>query len=247
MVQRKPGRPATASRDDVLRVVREQFLAGERVDLTMISNRLGLGRATIYRWFGSRELLLGETIATELERLVAFHRAQARRRGARGLLDVFDRVNRSLAESVALRALLEQERGSALRLLTSSAAPVQPRSVACIRRLIEAEVEGGTYEPPIDPGALAYAIVRLAEAFLYNDAAFGIRGDWSRLHQVEAALLGIGTTADPGVRPSESALGLPPGATFAPPQPSSRSHPGSQLATAASRRSGRRRRSPAAG
>jgi len=107
---------------------------------------------------------------------------------------------------VALRALLEQERGSALRLLTSSAGPVQPRSVACIQLLIAAEVEAGAYEPPIDPGALAYAIVRLAEAFLYNDAAFGIRDDWSRLHQVEAALLGIGVIADLDARPVETPI-----------------------------------------
>jgi hypothetical protein len=38
---------------------------------------------------------------------------------------------------------------------------------------------------------LAYAIVRLGEAFLYNDALAGIRGDTERLHQVEAALFGV--------------------------------------------------------
>jgi hypothetical protein len=38
---------------------------------------------------------------------------------------------------------------------------------------------------------LAYALVRLGEAFLYNDALAGIRGDTERLRQVEAALLGV--------------------------------------------------------
>ena len=37
---------------------------------------------------------------------------------------------------------------------------------------------------------LAYAIVRLGEAFLYNDAIVGIRGDTDRLREIEAALLG---------------------------------------------------------
>lgn len=185
------GRPATASRAEVLELVRRHFLEGERVDVTEIARKLGLGRATIYRWFGSREALLGEVIASELEQLVAVQRGRVRRRGAAGLLEVFDRTNRSLSRSRALRRLLEQERDAALRLLTSSGGPVQPRAVACIEALIEAEVEAVAYEPPTDPGALAYAFVRLAEAFLYNDAAFGIRGDWERLHQVEAALLGV--------------------------------------------------------
>jgi AcrR family transcriptional regulator len=190
------GRPPTASRADVLRLAREQYLHGDRLDLTVIARRLGLGRPTIYRWFGSREALLGEIVAGELEQLVRAERRRTRRRGAPGLLEVFDRVNRRLASSPALRSLLEQERDVALRMLTSSGGPVQPRAVALVRDLIEREVRAGTYAPPTEPTALAYAIVRLAEAFLYNDVAIGIRGDWQRLQQVEAALLGL-RAADP--------------------------------------------------
>jgi hypothetical protein len=40
-------------------------------------------------------------------------------------------------------------------------------------------------------GTLAYAIVRLAESFLYNDAIIGIRGDTERLREVQALLLGF--------------------------------------------------------
>jgi AcrR family transcriptional regulator len=207
MAPRRRGRPATASRADVVRCAREQYLRGQRVDLTLVANQLGLGRATIYRWFGSRDELLGEILATELELLMARHRARVKHRGAQGLLEVFDRVNRSLARAEALRALVERERDSALRLLTSSGGPVQPRAVARVRELIEAEVAAGAYHPPTDPGALAYAIVRLAEAFLYNDVAIGIRGDWQQLHQVEAALLGVSASDGQAARPRPGATG----------------------------------------
>jgi AcrR family transcriptional regulator len=179
----------------VLRVVTEQYVNGQRVDVTVVARRLGVGRATIYRWFGSREALLGEVIARELEQLIAAKREQVTRRGAIGLLDVFDRINRSLAKSPALRRLLEQERDVAMRLLTRSDGVVQPRAVASVEALIVAEAAAGTFEPPADPETLAYAIVRLAEAFLYNDAAIGIRGDHRRLRDVEAALLGVPTPA----------------------------------------------------
>ncbi|MEO6859236.1 MAG: QsdR family transcriptional regulator [Solirubrobacteraceae bacterium] len=187
----KRGRPATASRDAVLRLVREQYREGQRVDLTIVAARLGLGRATIYRWFGSRESLIGEVIADELEALIALKRRSVRPRGALGLLEVFDRINRSLAHSTALRRFLEQETGAALRLLTSSSGAVQQRAVASIERLIKAEAAAGAYDPPAEASTLAYAIVRLAEAFLYNDAVVGIRGDHQRLREVEAALLGL--------------------------------------------------------
>jgi AcrR family transcriptional regulator len=187
----KRGRPASASRPQVLRAATQQYIAGQRVDVTVVARELGISRATIYRWFGSREQLLGAVIAAELELLVARKRRQVRNRGATGLLEVFDQINRSLARSTALRRLLEEEPGIALRVLTGSGGIVQPLAVACIERLIVDEVEAGRYDPPADPATLAYAIVRLAEAFTYNDAAVGIRGDHARLREVEAALLGV--------------------------------------------------------
>ena len=188
---RPRGRPAAASRDDVLAAATEQFRAGDRIDLRAIASALGLGRATVYRWFGSRAELIGEVFGVELDTLIADARARAVGSGAEALLDTFDRMNRALATAAPMRRFLEIERDAGLRLLTSSAGPVQPRAVAAIAGLIEAEVRAGAYRPAIDTGTLAYAIVRLFEAFVYNDAAVGIRGDIDRLREVEAALLGL--------------------------------------------------------
>jgi AcrR family transcriptional regulator len=174
----------------VLAVVTELYLDGQRVDITVVASRLGLGRATIYRWFGSREALLGEVVARQLELLVARKRAEVRRRGAEGLLEVLDRVNQTLTRSRAVRRLLEQERHAAMRLLTSSAGVVEPRAVGCVQALIEEEMAGG-YAPPADAATLAYALVHLRHAFLWNDATSGVRGDYERLREVQAALLGI--------------------------------------------------------
>jgi AcrR family transcriptional regulator len=185
------GRPATASPDDVLALVTELYLNGQRVDVTVVAARLGLGRATIYRWFGSRDALLGEVVARQLELLVARKRAEVRRRGAAGLLEVLDRVNQTLTRSRAVRRLLEQERSGAMRLFTSSAGVVEPRAVACVQALIEEEMANSGYEPPADPATLAYALVHLRHAFLWNDATSGVRGDYERLRAVQAAQLGI--------------------------------------------------------
>jgi hypothetical protein len=86
---------------------------------------------------------------------------------------------------------VENERDAALRVITSGAAFLQPHMVARIAGLIEDEEVAGRYDPPVDPETLAYAIVKLAEAFLFNDAAAGMRGDVERLREVEAALLGV--------------------------------------------------------
>jgi AcrR family transcriptional regulator len=185
------GRPAAASREDVLEAGLYRYLRGQRVDVQAIAAELGLGRATIYRWFGSRDKLLGEVIIQATEPVLAEVRSGLEGKGGPGLLETFDRFNRALADAPALRAFVEQERDAALRLIASGAGIVQPRIVELITGLIEEEVEAGTYEPPVEPAVLGYAIVKLAQAFLFNDQVAGIRGDVDRLREVEAALLGV--------------------------------------------------------
>jgi AcrR family transcriptional regulator len=189
-IDRRRGRPAAASRDDVLHLALNRYLHGERVDVQAIAAELGLGRTTIYRWFGSREGLIDETVARAAEPLFDEARAGAKGRGGAALLDTFDRINRSLAAAPALRTFLELER-DALRMLTSSAGVIHRRAVAKIESFIEDEVQAGAYDPPVDPSTLAYAIVRLAEAFLFNDVTAAMRGDVERLREIEAALLGV--------------------------------------------------------
>jgi Tetracyclin repressor-like, C-terminal domain len=90
-----------------------------------------------------------------------------------------------------LRRFVEAERDAALRIITSGGGTLQPRMVAGIAELIEDEIAAGRYEPPVETETLAYAIVKLAEAFLFSDTVAGMRRDVDRLRDVEAALLGV--------------------------------------------------------
>lgn len=156
-----------------------------------IARELGLARATMHRWFQTRDALLGETIAALAEWRVAAARSATPGSGAVALLATCDRINREFAGSHGLRALLMQEHDRALRILTSSGGIVQPRVVAAVERIINEEIAAGSFSSPVAPGVLAYSIVRLGEAFIYNDAVVGIKGDVERLLEVEAALLGV--------------------------------------------------------
>jgi len=198
---RGPGRPAAATREQVLETALYHYLRGRRVDVQAIAAELGLGRTTVYRWFGSREGLLGEVLFAAAEPLLRDARSSARGRGAELLLDTFDRFNRSLADAPALLKFVDAERDTALRIITSGAGTLQPRIVAAIQEIIDDEVRSGRYDPPVETSTLAYAIVRLAESFLFNDAVAGMRGDVDRLREVEAALLAVPTKRGSGRRP----------------------------------------------
>jgi AcrR family transcriptional regulator len=186
---RRRGRPSRASPEDVLAAALHLYLRGQRIDVRALAADLGVGRTTIYRWFGTREELVGAVVALAAEQVLARIAADVRGRGAERLLAIFDRFNRALADAPALRSFLDQEREAALRIITSSEGAVTPRMVARIGEIIAQEVADGAYEPPVDIETLAFAIVRLAEAFIFNDVRAGIRGDVDRLRAIEAALL----------------------------------------------------------
>jgi len=195
--RRGPGRPAAATRGDVVGAALGRYLRGRRVDVQAIAAELGLGRATIYRWYGSREGLLAEVLFQAAEPLLEEARASVRGEGRAALLETFDRFNRSLAGAPALRRFVEEEPEVALRILASGGT-LEPRIVARVTELIEAEARDGGYEPPVEPSTMAYAIVRLGEAFLFHDTAAAIRGDVDPLRDLEAAILGVEVAAAPG-------------------------------------------------
>jgi AcrR family transcriptional regulator len=188
---RRRGPAPRATREEVLAAAVRRYVDSERIDVMALTAELGVSRASIYRWFGSRDGLIGEVLVTTAEQLVSSARRRARGSGANRLLDAFDRINQGLAASEALRHFLHEERIYALRLLASGAGPVQPAMVRLIREIIDEEAHAGRYEPPTDTATLAYAIVRLAEAFLFNDAVADLRGDVDDLRDVQAALLGV--------------------------------------------------------
>ncbi len=156
-----------------------------------VAGELGVGRATVYRWFGSREGLLGEVLAREFCGLLELARRRTPATGGQALLETLEQANRWLVDSEPFRRFFEQEQTIGLRIITSSTGAVQSRIVETIKAMIETEMARGDWVPPVEPSTLAYSLVRLGEAFLYNDSVVGNRGDVDRLREVHSALLGV--------------------------------------------------------
>ena len=173
----------------MLALTRAEFLACRRIDVQAIARASGVGRATVYRWFGSRDLLIGEVMFSVVSQRVAEARALVGGHGAKALVDTFDLVYRGLSAAPHVRAFIESDRITALPLMTSSTGALHPRMVELIASLIEAEVDTDGYVPPSDPTVLAYAFVRLTEGVLFNSAD-DLPKDLDRMREVVAALLG---------------------------------------------------------
>lgn len=154
---------------DAFRLARTRWLAGERLDIGKIAAELGVARATVFRWVGSREHLYGEICSQLFVKTLEKAEAEATGQGLERMLDVVDGLLRALATAPALRYFVEQDPEFAMRVLTSRASPVQFRCVQAIRELIFQLVP----EPPLPADELAYIIVRVTESFLYRDQITG--------------------------------------------------------------------------
>lgn len=146
------------------------YLAGRRLDMRDLARELSISRNTLYRWTGGRDLLLQDVIWSLSERAIAdIWKSTSRRRGTSRLLEALRQYVETVTASDALHAFLRNETYVALRLLTARG-PFQDRLVAEVQRLLDEEVDRGWFAPRSDTGLLAYALVRLIEGFVYNDA-----------------------------------------------------------------------------
>lgn len=179
-----------ATREEVLELARSHWLDCRRIDVQAIASECGVGRATVYRWFGSREGLIAEAMLGVFEARVRDARTAVGGRGAPALLETLDLIYRGLAAAPHIQSFIQSERATAMPLMTSSRGPVHPRIVELIQGLIDAEIEQGDYRSPTDTTTLAYVFVRLAEALLFNYEADEVPKNAESLREVFAALLG---------------------------------------------------------
>jgi AcrR family transcriptional regulator len=162
---------------DVFALARKKWIAGERIDIGRIAAELGVGRATVFRWVGTRENLYGEVISAGFSKDLERAMRAATGTGIEKMFDGIGRLLRGLAASAPLRRFVEEDSEFAVRVLTSKHSPVQNRCVAAFEGAIIEQTAAGAMQPALPPHELAYLLVRIVEAFLYRDVITGDEPD----------------------------------------------------------------------
>jgi AcrR family transcriptional regulator len=161
--------PADIPRD-IFDAALATYLDCRRLDMRALAGELGISRATLYRHAGGRDRLLGEVIWYRTRLALAGAAEETRDlKGEKRVVTIVERFMRVVHDSAPLHRLLEAEPETALRILTSKHGPVQRRVIDALEGLIAYEEERGELRSGVDRGALAYAIVRIGESFLYAD------------------------------------------------------------------------------
>jgi AcrR family transcriptional regulator len=171
---------------DALALAQQKWLAGERLDIGKLADELGVGRATVFRWVGSKEQLYGEVISAAFSATLDWAARSSSGTGAAFLTQVTHHLLRALVASQPLRRFVQGDPELGLRIVMSRSSPVEQRVIASVRALIQAQVQAGHLKPAMELESLAYVIVRIAESFLYRDVITGDKPD------IETATQAIG-------------------------------------------------------
>ncbi|WP_198950585.1 QsdR family transcriptional regulator [Kineosporia sp. A_224] len=174
---------------------RAAYLRGDSLDMSALAAELGVGRATLYRWAGNREDLLGAVLsdATEWTFRAAVRDVDARRPGPTGgdrVLAVLDAFMHRVVDAEPLRALTAREPRLFVRLATSPGL-IESRSAALLRALLDEEVAAGRMAPLLPVPVLAQAIVRIGDGPLYAHLLGGGEPRIDEALAVAAVLLGL--------------------------------------------------------
>ena len=157
-----------------------------------LGEALGVARMTLFRQTGGRDALLGDALwlLTERGLNAALQRWEAERPPGELLSIGTGRlINESVSKAKGLRRLLDEEPALAMRVLTDPEGRVQPGVVAFVEALLRRDMDELGYVPVVDPGELAYALVRLGESFLYADVLGARQPDVDTANRVQRALV----------------------------------------------------------
>ena len=182
-------RAETVTPVDALKAARRRFLRKQRVDMQELAAELGVGRATLYRWVGSREQLLGEVLWSMTEAGLAQARANAKGKGAAWVLEIYRAMGDQILANEPLHHFIATEPELALRVMTSKASPQQRRMIDAWRDILAEAASDKSFKLRLDADTLAYVLVRIAESFLWSDLITGEELDLEKANEVARALL----------------------------------------------------------
>ncbi len=167
------GKTPRATPADAFKRARRLWLKGERIHLASLADELGIGRATLFRWVGNRDLLHGELLWSLYEPVREDALAMVPGQGVDFVVGVYRHINSTILHFGPLRRFINQDPEYALKILTSSQSVLHTRTVDANTRMLEKQVEAGHIDPPMRLESLSYFMIRLAESCLYSDIIAG--------------------------------------------------------------------------
>lgn len=173
-------------REDAIAFARETFLAGERVDLGELSERLGVNRTTLQRWIGTREKLLDEVLSQLAVEIFDAVAASTTGSGAQRLIQLSEPMVQAFTRFEPARTFVEREPQLALHLFLSDQSAIHQRMS---ERVLQVMDQPRTAAQKRAHEELSHTIVQVSTGMVWTTLAIGEQAPIKRAVQAIKALV----------------------------------------------------------
>jgi AcrR family transcriptional regulator len=154
------------------------FLQGRRLDISALADEVGVSRVTMHRWVGTRDELLTEVMWDLTSRTFDHLQAGIDAEGISPRTpDLLGRYVDAVSRTTGVQRLQREEPEAFVRLCTTGASTFQQRIVARVAELLAADRAAGHITVELEIEELAFATVRLLEAYAHAPSLTGKAAD----------------------------------------------------------------------
>ena len=166
----RPARGPVLAPETVLRTACRVFLATGSLEMRALARELGIGRATLYRWNGGRDELLGDVLLALAQ---ANHRRVERDvptpPGALRVAHVHHLHIQRISGNASFRSFIRSEPEVASRVLLDAESKVHVGSMRLLADFLRLQEELSGWRAPLGVDTFSGVVVRMTETYVYAD------------------------------------------------------------------------------
>ena len=173
---------------DAFNLAKKNWMMTQKLNVGELAEELGVSRATLFRWIGNKDLLMGEIMWSLYEPPVMQARQSCSGDGVEYVVDVFRQVNTAILTYQPMRNWLHADGQYALSILSSKNSPYHDRMVELNTDLLTRETDKGTIHPAMNVASLSYFMCRIGQSCVFSEMIIGQEPDLDQLEDACTAV-----------------------------------------------------------
>ena len=166
---------------DAFQLAKKHWLNAQKLNLGELAEELGVSRATLFRWIGNKDLLMGEIMWSIYKPTVYDARRDCAGEGVEYVVNVFRQVNTAIINMTAMRNWLHADSQYAISILSSKSCAFHSRMVELNTELLKQETDKGLMHPSMNIDSLSYFMCRIGESCIFSEMILGQEPDLDQL------------------------------------------------------------------
>jgi AcrR family transcriptional regulator len=158
---------------DAFKLGRKLYLEGRHISIGEMAKKLGVSRGTLYRWVGSKELLLAEIFWSMLKKAFQCAVQESPGCGIDHIVEVHRNFMSRILSFPPLQQFIQQDGTYALRILTDLSSGITQRVIAAAAEHLRDQEAKGCIRLSLPAEQVAEIFIPANQAVIYSDAISG--------------------------------------------------------------------------